>query len=51
MRALCIELLPSISKGEIVVRFGWFSLMSTLEASSVENFGSPRSVVEEYKVD
>jgi hypothetical protein len=40
---------PSMPKGDIVDRLGWFSLMSTLEASPVENSGSPRGVVKEPK--
>jgi hypothetical protein len=39
--------LPSMPKGDIVDRLGWLSLMSTLEASLVENFGIPRGVVKE----
>jgi hypothetical protein len=31
----------------IIDRLGWFSLMSTLEASLVETFGSPIGVVKE----
>jgi hypothetical protein len=34
-------------KGEIVDILGWLSLMSTLEASLVENSSIPRGVVKE----
>jgi hypothetical protein len=38
-------------KGDIVERLGWFSLMSTLEASLVEISGSPEGMVMEPTVD
>ena len=36
----CVRVLPSWPKGDIVDYLGWFSLMSTLEESLVENYGS-----------
>jgi hypothetical protein len=32
-------------KGEIANYLGWLSLMSTLEASPIENFGIPNGMV------
>jgi hypothetical protein len=37
--------LSSMPEGNIFDRLGWFSLMSTLEASLVANYGSPIGVV------
>jgi hypothetical protein len=38
----CIRVFPSMPKGDIFDYLGWFSLMSTLEESSVANFGSTK---------
>jgi hypothetical protein len=36
-----------VKEEEIVDRLGWLSLISTIEAILVDNFGNPRGVVKE----